>query len=71
VRGWATRSSDGRIHAGYILNPSKSMRAYVVPGQRITLYLKPSSFHVPEEVDNSMVYTQVSGRPGLQYFCFG
>jgi hypothetical protein len=37
VRGWATRSSDGRTHAGYILNPGKSMRAYAVPGQRITL----------------------------------
>jgi hypothetical protein len=38
VRGWATRSSDGRTHAGFILNPGKSMRAYAVPGQWITLY---------------------------------
>jgi hypothetical protein len=55
VRGWATRSIDGRTHAGYILNPGKSMRAYAVPGQRITLLFKPPSFHVPEEVNNAMV----------------
>jgi hypothetical protein len=40
VRGWATRSRDGRTHAGYILNPGKSMRAYAVPGQQITLLFK-------------------------------
>jgi hypothetical protein len=40
VRGWATRSSDGRTHAGYILNPGKSMRAYAVPGQWTTLLFK-------------------------------
>jgi hypothetical protein len=40
VRGWATWSSDGHTHAGYILNPGKSMRAYTVPGQRITLLFK-------------------------------
>jgi hypothetical protein len=40
VRGWATLSSDGRTHAGYILNHGRSMRAYAVPGQRITLIFK-------------------------------
>jgi hypothetical protein len=40
VCGWATRSSDGRTHAGYILYPGKSMRAYAVPGQQITLLFK-------------------------------
>jgi hypothetical protein len=65
VRGWATWSSVGRTHTGYILNPVRSMRAYAVPGQWITILIKPSSFHDPEEVNNSMLYTQVSGRPGL------
>jgi hypothetical protein len=48
VRGWATRSSDGRTHAGYILNPGKSMRAYAVPGQRITLYSNRPPFTFPK-----------------------
>jgi hypothetical protein len=48
VRGWATRSNDGRTHAGYILNPSKSMRAYAVPGQWITLYSNRPPFTFPK-----------------------
>jgi hypothetical protein len=44
VRGWATRSSDGRTHASYILIPCGSMPAYAVPGQWITLLLNRPPF---------------------------
>jgi hypothetical protein len=55
-------------HGQHTVLICESMCAYAVPGQQIMLFLKQSCFHVPEMVNNSIVYAQVSG---LQYFCFG
>jgi hypothetical protein len=46
MRGWATRSNDGRTHDSYI--HCGSMRAYTVPGQWITLLLNCPPFMFPK-----------------------